>query len=47
MVAPEDPGAWEHCDAGGVVLYVEPALAGEDEIEFIMPHVGTFTIRRA
>jgi hypothetical protein len=47
MATPEDADQYERRDAGGIVLYVERALAGEDEIEFVMPNVGTFTIRRA
>jgi hypothetical protein len=47
MATPEDADQYERCDTSGVVLYVERALTGEAELEFVMPSVGTFVIRRA
>ena len=47
MATPEDADQYERCDAGGIVLYIERTLAGEDEIEVVMPGVGTFVVRRA
>lgn len=46
MAAPDDTDQYERHEGDGLVLYVEHALAGEDEIEVVMPGVGTFTIRR-
>lgn len=47
MAKPEDEGGYERSRAGDITLYLAPALAGEDEIEITMPHVGAFVIRRA
>lgn len=47
MAAPEDVDHYERCEASGIVLYVERALADEDEIDVVIPSVGTFVVRRA
>lgn len=47
MATPDDAAAYERWESGGVQLFIERALAGEAEIELLMPHVGTFVLRRA
>lgn len=47
MARPEDEAGYERWRAADITLFVERELAGANELEFLIPHVGSFVIRKA
>ena len=48
MAEPEEPEDFESFEAEGLRLYLQRTLiSGREELEFLIPGVGRFTLRRA